>query len=301
MTSDVLSSWKEIAMYLGKGVRTVQRWESELGLPVRRPNDNRGIVLALRSELDKWMAGDFATRGMQRMNSDTHCARATFPYRVLVVDDDVRFRETMKAMVQSRGYEVLVAQDGFAGLATLKEGLPDVIISDLRMPNMNGFEFLSIVRRRFPRLPAIAVSGEFMGIGVPESVLADAYFEKGSYSPSELFTKITELLEELPPRPREGRSRKAPIWIPNPTTGHYLVVTCPDCLRTFPAMKTQELRLGSHHTPCDYCQTDVCFEITETTVLSNMATAPTAAFSTRQSHEPESDEARVITSANETE
>jgi CheY-like chemotaxis protein len=275
---DLLSSWKEIAIYLGKGVRTAQRWESELGLPVRRPNaSNRHVVVALRSELDQWLAQDFATRGMQRMMPETNSASGTFPYRVLVVDDDAEFRDTMKAMLESKGYEVLVAEDGFAGLATLKQALPDIIISDLRMPNMNGFEFLGIVRYRFPRLPAIAVSGEYIGVGVPESVLADAYFEKGSYSPSDLFSKITALLDVLPPRPREGKPCKAPLWIPNPKTGQYVVVTCPDCLRTFPAIQTKELKLGAYRARCDYCTTDVCFEITEETVQLNKAVGRSSA------------------------
>ena len=54
----VLTSWKEIASYLGKGVRTVQRWEQHLGLPVRRPTGpaRRHIVLARRSDLDAWIA-----------------------------------------------------------------------------------------------------------------------------------------------------------------------------------------------------------------------------------------------------
>jgi hypothetical protein len=51
----VLSSWKEIAAYFGKGVRTVQRYERELGLPVRRPNDLRHIVFAYPSELRSWL------------------------------------------------------------------------------------------------------------------------------------------------------------------------------------------------------------------------------------------------------
>ncbi len=52
----VLTSWKEIAQYLGKGVRTVQRWEHEMGLPVRRPKPKeRHIVLALCEELDGWV------------------------------------------------------------------------------------------------------------------------------------------------------------------------------------------------------------------------------------------------------
>jgi hypothetical protein len=52
----VLTSWKEISAHLGKSIRTVQRWERELGLPVRRPDLRRsGIVLADPAELDSWL------------------------------------------------------------------------------------------------------------------------------------------------------------------------------------------------------------------------------------------------------
>ena len=52
-----LTSWKEIAQYLGKGVRTVQRWEAMLGLPVRRPlGKTKGIVLADTEEIDVWVS-----------------------------------------------------------------------------------------------------------------------------------------------------------------------------------------------------------------------------------------------------
>jgi len=52
----ILMSWKEIASYLGKGVRTVQRWEYELDLPVRRPDKSaKGVVCALSEELDCWL------------------------------------------------------------------------------------------------------------------------------------------------------------------------------------------------------------------------------------------------------
>jgi hypothetical protein len=51
-----LSSWKEIAQYFSRGVRTVQRWEAELGMPVRRPHGgSRTAVMAIREELDTWM------------------------------------------------------------------------------------------------------------------------------------------------------------------------------------------------------------------------------------------------------
>lgn len=54
--SDVLNSWKEIASYLGRGVRTVQRWEHDLAMPVRRPRaKSRSAVIALPAELDAWL------------------------------------------------------------------------------------------------------------------------------------------------------------------------------------------------------------------------------------------------------
>ena len=60
---DRLNSWKEVASYLGKGVRTVQRWEVQLGLPVRRLGREGGeIVYALKSEIDAWiLKGGHAT------------------------------------------------------------------------------------------------------------------------------------------------------------------------------------------------------------------------------------------------
>lgn len=61
--SGVFTSWKEIASYLGKGVRTVQRWEAQFGLPVQRPNAHaKGIVRATRDELDQWIATRWSPR-----------------------------------------------------------------------------------------------------------------------------------------------------------------------------------------------------------------------------------------------
>jgi hypothetical protein len=55
-SSQFLSGWKEIANYLGKGVRTVQRYERQMGLPVRRPAGRScGSVVAVRAELDGWV------------------------------------------------------------------------------------------------------------------------------------------------------------------------------------------------------------------------------------------------------
>jgi hypothetical protein len=57
MPLEIFSGWKEIASYLRKGVRTVQRYERELGLPIHRPNGKTvGAVMAAKKELDDWVS-----------------------------------------------------------------------------------------------------------------------------------------------------------------------------------------------------------------------------------------------------
>lgn len=59
----ILTSWKDIARYMGKGVRTVQRWEQDFGLPVRRPlGSNKKAVLARPADLDGWVAQRCSSR-----------------------------------------------------------------------------------------------------------------------------------------------------------------------------------------------------------------------------------------------
>src|ERR1700751_3727884 len=67
-------------------------------------------------------------------------------------------------ILERRGFEARTAADGFAALVELRRSPPDILISDLRMPNMNGFELLSVVRRRFAHIPVIAISGELMAL-----------------------------------------------------------------------------------------------------------------------------------------
>lgn len=69
----VLNSWKEIAEYLGRSVRTVQRWESELLLPVHRPRGSkRSAVMAIPGELDAWVKQTPATGLKQHSMRRSH-------------------------------------------------------------------------------------------------------------------------------------------------------------------------------------------------------------------------------------
>jgi CheY-like chemotaxis protein len=131
------------------------------------------------------------------------------------------------------------AEHGFDALLQLRRLTPDVILSDLNMPQMSGFEFLSVVRRRFPGIPVVAVSGAYeSGDRVPGGVIADAFYAKGRHHPEELLGTVAELIRTSATRVLTHHRQSAPIWIPrngNDSKGvPFIVLTCTECLRSFP-------------------------------------------------------------------
>jgi CheY-like chemotaxis protein len=185
---------------------------------------------------------------------------AQFHFRVLVVDDQLFTREATRLILESQGYEVLTAMDGLDGLHALSKSLPDLIISDLNMPRMSGFEFLTIVRERFPHIATIAVSGEYITSGDPSGVLADSFLQKGGeHTFQKLCGEVAKLLVASPIRSERKKSEIAPLFVPRDTAG-CLMITCPKCLRSN-RLEASSLDGGIHVTPCQSCGTPVRFEI----------------------------------------
>jgi CheY-like chemotaxis protein len=148
--------------------------------------------------------------------------------RILLVDDEPSIRFVLGAVLEQSGYTVDSAEDGFAALRKLRTAMPDLVITDLRMPNMNGFELLSVLRTRFPQLPTIAISGEFLR-AANESPIADAFFQKGNYPIDGLLDTVSRLLSTV----REKHTiEKSSVWAP--TGDAPLMLTCTSCLRSFP-------------------------------------------------------------------
>lgn len=114
--------------------------------------------------------------------------------RLLVVDDDEAIREITSAMLTDQGHEVLTAEDGLQALELLPHFRPDLVVTDLKMPRMSGYELIGIMRERFPQLPVIVVSGEFLPDEIPVSIDADAFLAKGGCFITALEAKITQLL-----------------------------------------------------------------------------------------------------------
>ena len=141
-------------------------------------------------------------------------AATQFRFRILVVDDDLSIRETAKLILESEGFEVLTAADGVEGLHSLSKSLPDLIISDLNMPRMSGFEFLAVVRQRFPHIATIAMSGGYPSGEMPTGILADAFLQKGIYTIRELPHEVRKLSAASPLRSQKGKSDVAPLFVP---------------------------------------------------------------------------------------
>jgi CheY-like chemotaxis protein len=99
---------------------------------------------------------------------------------VLVVDDKESIRTSMSLVLESLGYSVRTAEDGHSALREIRQENPDILLSDLSMPGMSGFELLINVRRSFPAIKVIASSGSFSGNEIPSEVLADAFYPKGT-------------------------------------------------------------------------------------------------------------------------
>jgi CheY-like chemotaxis protein len=135
-------------------------------------------------------------RGEPPMNTAVTAVRPVVPFRfrILVVDDEPSIRETAGMILENEGYDVRTAVDGVDGLRALSEYLPDLIISDMNMPRMSGSEFLSVVRKRFPQIATIAVSGEPFEGEMLSGLAADAFLQKGRYTCKDLLQEIVNLL-----------------------------------------------------------------------------------------------------------
>ena len=88
--------------------------------------------------------------------------------KVLVVDDDPDMREALQMILESAGFAVISAEDGEQCLERIKEELPDVILLDLLMPRMDGFEVCKALKdprlAKYARIPIVILSSVQEGV-----------------------------------------------------------------------------------------------------------------------------------------
>lgn len=202
----VLSSWKEIAAYLGRSVRTVQRMEAELGLPVRRPKGHaRSSVMAISQELDAWLK-TFAPQRTEHFSQTPSSSpkRADGKTRVLVVDDREVTLYLMSKYLGSQGYEVSTARS--AREALKMAFFVDVVLLDVNLPEIHGFEVLRRLRNSLTtgHIPVICTSATYGPEGAAPLALqlGAKRFLAHPISPDALHSAIQEVLES--DRPSDG-------------------------------------------------------------------------------------------------
>ena len=78
---------------------------------------------------------------------------------VLITDDDEDIRLTLRAYLEDCDYRVVEAQDGRDGLTVIAREKPDVVVTDLRMPDMDGFHFIDCLKTESPGTPVIIITG----------------------------------------------------------------------------------------------------------------------------------------------
>lgn len=119
-------------------------------------------------------------------------------FNILVVDDDKNTRRLMKAVIEEAGYTVCIAADGEEALALIGEKHIDLILLDVMMPGMDGYEFTKVLRASYNELPIIMVSAKQLPEDIKKGfrVGIDDYMTK-PVDEEELLLRIKALLRRL--------------------------------------------------------------------------------------------------------
>ena len=126
---------------------------------------------------------------------------------VLIVEDDPQTRELLRRAAEKQGWQVVEAGNGRAGLERVAERAPGVILLDLMMPEMDGFEFMEGLRRRpeCRRLPVIVVTAKDLTEEDRRRLNGHVIqiLQKGGYSTGELLEEIRKLLASVADAPKD--------------------------------------------------------------------------------------------------
>lgn len=123
----------------------------------------------------------------------------------------------MAIIFRALGYATRTAQSGSSALAAINDEIPDIMLAELSMPDMSGFELFSIIRRHFPSIRVVAMSSDFTGAAVPEGAAADAFYEKGCHRPHLLLGAVAAMSH---PRNASGSSLSRSATSGIPTSEH---------------------------------------------------------------------------------
>jgi CheY-like chemotaxis protein len=131
-------------------------------------------------------------------NNERGSMAENVPPVILVVDDDPGILETVVEVLELEGYRVLQARNGYEAFSHVLSAPPDLILLDLRMPVMHGWEFAQHFRERWGRTtPIVAMTADVNAAAATEYIIADAVLAK-PFSLDTLTTMVANLLKRTP-------------------------------------------------------------------------------------------------------
>ena len=117
--------------------------------------------------------------------------------KILVVDDEDALRTVLSAELNSEGYDVATAADGTEALAELQKSTFDLVLLDIKMPNMNGFEVLKVIKEKYTDTKVIMLTG-FADLknAIESKKLGAEDFVSKPYDLVDLLTTIDRVMSE---------------------------------------------------------------------------------------------------------
>jgi CheY-like chemotaxis protein len=154
-------------------------------------------------------AADYLTKPIDRERLTSVLKRYRRDLPILVVDDDPALRELVRRLLEREGYAVQEAENGRAALARLREAPPGLIVLDLMMPEMDGFEFVSAVRsdEDWRTIPIIVVTAKELSPDDRSRLngYVEAVLQKGAYSRDTLLAEVRAMVAACVARRRAAR------------------------------------------------------------------------------------------------
>ncbi len=114
--------------------------------------------------------------------------------KILIIEDEEILLELLQKKLTQEGYEVRIAKDGVEGLEKVAEEIPDLILLDIIMPRMGGFEVMKELQKKeeFSRIPIVIISnsGQPVELDLAQKLGAKDWLIKTDFDPTEVITKV---------------------------------------------------------------------------------------------------------------
>jgi CheY-like chemotaxis protein len=116
------------------------------------------------------------------------------PKKILIIEDEEILLELLEKKLTQEGYQVRIAKDGIEGLEKVEQEIPDVILLDIVMPRMGGFEVMEMLHKneKFSKIPIIIISnsGQPVEIDLAQKLGAKDWLIKTDFDPQEVIEKV---------------------------------------------------------------------------------------------------------------